>query len=99
MNARSPRRYIADRHKAVYTEWVQAFGVVEVDKNEKEMPPQAISGRWENVEGSEARQSVSSVSSERVRGRPTNHGPHETIKSVNILCSTTCFKRPACNFF
>ena len=34
-----------DQLKAVYTEWVQAFGVVEADKYAKKMPPQPISGR------------------------------------------------------
>ena len=41
-----------DRHKAVFTEWVQAVGVVEADTFAKRMPPQQISGRWDNIDDS-----------------------------------------------
>ena len=72
------RRYIAGVIGAKMC--VQAFGVVEADKNAK-MSPQPISGRWVKIEGSEARGRAE---------RPSNHDPHETIKSVNIMSSNSC---------
>ena len=38
--------YWRDRHNAMYTDWVQAFSVVEADKHAKKISPQPISGRW-----------------------------------------------------
>ena len=61
--------------------------------------PRVGAWRWQSdaawIEGSEARESRSAVCSERT----TNHEPHKTFKSVNIMCSTTCFTRPACNLY
>ena len=54
-----------DRQKAVFSEWVQAFGVVEAE-NTRKMQPQPISGRWENIEGSEGEQRAG----ERATHRP-----------------------------
>ena len=79
-----------DRHKAMYTEWMQAFGVVKADKQAKKMPPQKISGRWGNIEGSEARASKSC----------------QATFCSNVQCAThlgvvslSCFKRPAYNLY